>query len=127
MMTRQINTSKRMKLICFVLIFLNLIRNIRTNSESSGEYLQKVMFQLQEFNVPSPINIYDRISSPSKNVIYTNRDRQNHGVQRINMNTRRNAQKYQNHSLQHHDPVFNEKIDLHPTDLSFSHYHEVNK
>lgn len=115
-----------MKLIYLVLILLNLTRNVRAKSESSGEYLQKVMFQLQEFNVPSSINIYDRMS-PSKNIIYTNRDRQNPGVQRINMNTRRNAQRYQNHSLQHHNPVFNEKIDLHPTDLSFSHYHEVNK
>ncbi|KAK9303860.1 hypothetical protein QLX08_004588 [Tetragonisca angustula] len=123
MITRQINTLKIMKLIYFVLIFLNSTRNVRAKSESSGEYLQKVMFQLQEFNVPSPINIYNRMP-PNKNIIYTNRDRQNPGVQRINMNTQRNAQRYQNHSLQHHEPVFNEKIDLHPTDLSFSHYHE---
>ncbi|XP_033196987.1 uncharacterized protein LOC117160377 [Bombus vancouverensis nearcticus] len=120
------NTSKRMKLIYLVLVVLNSVRNVRMNGESSGEYLQKVMFQLQEFNVPSPTNIYDRRLSNNgyKNVIYMNKDRQNYQVQKINMNTQRNTQKYQNHSFQHHNTILNEKVDLHPTDLSFSQYHE---
>lgn len=121
--------KERMKLIYLVLVFLNPIRNVKMNGESSGEYLQKVMIQLQEFNVPPPINIYDRLSSNKdyKNVIYTNKDRHNHEVQRINMNARQNTQRYQNQSFQHQNMLLNEKVDVHSTDLSFPHYHEVNK
>lgn len=122
-MIYQINTKKIMKLIYLILIFFNFIRNIKTNDESSGEYLQNVMLQLQEFNVPSSINNYDRLSSNNnyKNVIYMNEDRQNHKIQKINMNMniRRNTQ---NHSFQQYDILFNKKIDL-----DVPHYYEVNE
>ncbi|XP_061942564.1 uncharacterized protein LOC108000271 isoform X1 [Apis cerana] len=122
-MIYQINTKKIMKLIYLILIFFNSIRNIKTNDESSGEYLQNVMLQLQEFNVPSSINNYDRLSSNNnyKNVIYMNEDRQNHKIQKINMNMniRRNTQKHQNHSFQQYDILFNKKIDL-----DVPHYYE---
>lgn len=115
-----------MKLIYLILIFFNSIRNIKTNDESSGEYLQNVMLQLQEFNVPSSINNYDRLSSNNnyKNVIYMNEDRQNHKIQKINMNMniQRNTQKHQNHSFQQYDILFNKKIDL-----DVPHYYEVNE
>ncbi|XP_061942565.1 uncharacterized protein LOC108000271 isoform X2 [Apis cerana] len=81
------------------------------------------MLQLQEFNVPSSINNYDRLSSNNnyKNVIYMNEDRQNHKIQKINMNMniRRNTQKHQNHSFQQYDILFNKKIDL-----DVPHYYE---
>lgn len=122
-MIYQINTKKIMKLIYLILIFFNSIRNIKTNDESSGEYLQNVMLQLQEFNVPSSINNYNRLSSNNdyKNIIYMNEDQQNHKIQKINMNIRRNTQKHQNHSFQQYDILFNKKIDL-----DVPHY-EVNE
>lgn len=112
-----------MKLIYLILIFFNFIKNIKTNDKSSGEYLQNVMLQLQEFNVPSSINNYDRLSSNNdyKNVIYMNEDQQNHKIQKINMNIRRNTEKHQNHSFQQYDIFFNKKIDL-----NVPHYYEVN-
>lgn len=112
-----------MKLIYLILIFFNSIRNIKTNDESSGEYLQNVMLQLQEFNVPSSINNYNRLSSNNdyRNIIYMNEDQQNHKIQKINMNIRRNTQKHQNHSFQQYDILFNKKIDL-----DVPHY-EVNE
>lgn len=72
------------------------------------------MLQLQEFNVPSSINNYNRLSSNNdyRNIIYMNEDQQNHKIQKINMNIRRNTQKHQNHSFQQYDILFNKKIDL---------------
>ena len=46
-------------------ILISLIINIRSCvAESSGEYLQKAMIELQELNVPSnSLTMYDRLSS----------------------------------------------------------------
>ncbi|CAL7952249.1 unnamed protein product [Xylocopa violacea] len=120
-------TTEKMKLIYLALVFLHPIRNVRTNGESSGEYLQKVIFQLQEFNVPTPITIYNRLSlnHGHNDAVYMDKNRQNHGFQRINMNAQRNVQKYQNQSLQHYNIFPSEKIDQQSTDLEDSpHYYE---
>ncbi|XP_017794911.1 PREDICTED: uncharacterized protein LOC108576427 [Habropoda laboriosa] len=120
-------TKEKMIFIYLAFVFFNPIGYVKTNGESSGEYLQKVMFQLQEFNVPPPINSYDRLSSNKdyKNVAHANKYRQNYGVQRISMNTRQNAQKYQNQSFQHYNVLPNKKLDLHSTDFdNFSHYYQ---
>lgn len=112
---------ERMKLIYVALIFLNPVRNVRGNSESSGEYLQKAIYQLQEFNIPSSVNVYNRLpqSHDYRNAYYHN-DRQNYGIQRINMNARRNAQTYKNHSLPYYNVSPNERVGLHLIDLENS-------
>ncbi|CAK9831831.1 hypothetical protein ANTRET_LOCUS8762 [Anthophora retusa] len=120
-------TTERTLLIYVIFVLSNCIKYVKTNGESSGEYLQKVMFQLQEYNVPSPGNLHDRLSlnNDYKNVAYVNKYQQNYGVQRINMNTRQNAQKYQNQSFQHHNVLPSKKVDLHSTDFeAFPHYYQ---
>lgn len=125
-MLHEINTMERMKLIYLALVFLNPIRNIKSNGESSGEYLRKAIFQLQEFNVPSPTNAYNHVPSNQdyKNVIYMDKERQNHEVQRINMNAQRNIQKYQNQSFQHYNVLPSKKIDQRISDSEV--YYEPN-
>ncbi|XP_017886769.1 uncharacterized protein LOC108628989 [Ceratina calcarata] len=117
---------ERMKLIYLTLVFLNPVRNVRGNSESSEEYLQKAIYQLQEFNVPSSVNVYNRLpSSHDHGNAYYNNDRQNYGVQRINMNPRRNMQMYKNHSLPYYNVSPNERVGLHLIDLENSpNYYE---
>ncbi|XP_012145487.2 uncharacterized protein LOC105663092 isoform X2 [Megachile rotundata] len=103
-------------------------QQMRANRESSGEYLQKVMFQLQEFNVPSSMNIYDRLSLKNnyKNTPTNgNKNKQSYTPQRINMNVRQNVGNYRNQSAHHNVPI-SDRIELHRADYeSPPHYYQT--
>ena len=117
---RKMKATRRIKLICFALIALKPA-DARTpaRGESSGEYLQKVMFQLQEFNVPSSVNVYDRLND------YKSNEKQGYAVQRINMNARQNVQRYRNHTFPRYNVLPSEKIDLRRADSeSISQYYQ---
>ncbi|XP_076643390.1 uncharacterized protein LOC143353737 [Halictus rubicundus] len=88
--------ARRMNLICLALVMLKLVRaRMQGTAESSGEYLQKAMIQLQEFNVPPPVNVYDRLSWANNYNNLADEEKQAVQVQRINMHPR---QKYKNQS-----------------------------
>nr|XP_033338598.1 uncharacterized protein LOC117227449 [Megalopta genalis] len=89
--------ARRMNLICLALVMLKLVRARMQGIESSGEYLQKAMMQLQEFNVPPPVNVYERLASGNGYNNLAADEKQAHRVQRINMHPRH---KYKNQS--HH-------------------------
>ncbi|XP_029042360.1 uncharacterized protein LOC114875811 isoform X1 [Osmia bicornis bicornis] len=114
------NITGKMKLsyLILVVIFNYVYVETRANHESSEEYLQKVMFQLQEFNVPSSVNVYDRLSwrNNHKNVP-TYENKQNY--QRINKNERQNGN-YKNQSAQRYNVPINEKIEFHRADFENS-------
>ncbi|XP_036143564.1 uncharacterized protein LOC105838934 [Monomorium pharaonis] len=59
------NLLRRSKPLWLAALILLIIVNARShNAESSGEYLQKVMIELQELNLPSNnLMMYDRLSS----------------------------------------------------------------
>ncbi|KZC06999.1 PREDICTED: uncharacterized protein LOC107185274 [Dufourea novaeangliae] len=111
--------ARRMALICLALLTFDPVDSrMQGNGESSGEYLQKAMHQLQEFNVPLSDNVQDRLSWSDG---YNNmlKEKQNYPVQRINMIQR---QKYRNQS--NNDPVI-EKSDVHRYDAeSLPYYYQ---
>ncbi|XP_076242400.1 uncharacterized protein LOC143184210 [Calliopsis andreniformis] len=112
------NIKERIKLIYFALIVVKpMDAKNQGNGESSGEYLQKVMVQLQEFNLPSPVNVYDRISpNNGYNMVPKNRDKQSVGLQRINMNSEQNIKKYKNHSFPYYNILADEIMALRRAD-----------
>lgn len=115
--------TRRIKLICLALIALKAA-DARTpaRGESSGEYLQKVMFQLQEFNVPSSVKVHDRLND------YKSNEKQGYAVQRINMNARQTVQRYRNHTFPRYNVLPSEKIDLRRVDSeSISQYYQVKE
>lgn len=58
------SSSRRFKLSQFVMLISLIVVNARSgDAESSGEYLQKVMIELQELNVPSNAATQDRMST----------------------------------------------------------------
>ncbi|XP_043249388.1 uncharacterized protein LOC122395671 [Colletes gigas] len=105
------NAPRKMRLICIVLILLN---PADAKTQTSGEYLEKVMIELQDFNVPPSVNIHDRQSSNNgyNNMIYKDKSKQSYVVQRINMNSRQNIQKYKNQSFPYYNVLPSDKIDL---------------
>lgn len=124
------SVTLKVKLISFALVIMNPIdAGAQAKRESSGEYLQKVMVQLQEFNVPSPVNVYDRMSSNNdrNSMVHKNRDKQGHAVQRINMNRREDLEKYNNQSFPYYI-LPNGKVDLRRVDMeSIPQYYQVKR
>jgi hypothetical protein len=58
------NLEQRLKLQLVVLILLIFVNARLSDAETSGEYLQKVMIELQELNVPSSsATLQDRLSN----------------------------------------------------------------
>ncbi|XP_053994481.1 uncharacterized protein LOC128884848 [Hylaeus volcanicus] len=103
---RKMNATRRMKLICIALVLLN---PVNAKTQTSGEYLRNVMIELRDFNVPPPINIYDKH-------VYNDKNKQNYATQRINMNAQENTGKHRNQSFPHYNILLNDKIHLNRID-----------
>lgn len=114
--------ARRMNLICLALVMLKLVRARMqgTSGESSGEYLQKAMMELQEFNVPPPAHVYNRLSWNNGYENTAHSEKQDYPVQRINMNPR---QKYKNQS---YNILIGRSPDVHRYDESFPSYQASN-
>ncbi|XP_054001224.1 uncharacterized protein LOC128888416 [Hylaeus anthracinus] len=100
------NATRRMKLICIALVLLN---PVNAKTQTSGEYLRNVMIELQDFNVPSPVNIYEKH-------VYNDKNKQNYATQRINMNAQENTRQHRNQSFPHYNILLNDKIHLNRID-----------
>lgn len=118
----KMDIARRMNLICLALVMLKLVRARMqgTGGESSGEYLHKAMMELQEFNVPPPVNVYNRLSWNNGYENSAHSGKQDFPVQRINMNPR---QKYKNQS---YNILTGESPDVHRYDGSFPSYHQAS-
>lgn len=79
------NSSCRFKPSRLAVLISLIIINARSGcSESSGEYLQKVMIELQELNVPSTAPMHDRLSM---NLDYQDDHSQDNAYRKVNTNS----------------------------------------
>ncbi|KAG7207854.1 hypothetical protein KM043_009454 [Ampulex compressa] len=88
-----------------------------TSGESSGEYLQKAMIELQELNMPSNSDIINRMSASANNKdgIYVRKDGANRMNHRISVIGQQD-QKFQSDDFQSLDITPTSKADVQHTD-----------